>query len=171
MTSLVVARAIMDSGSQRTYVTSLVRGQLNLPTIRRESLQIRTFRATEAQNASCDIVELDVVAEGNETLRLTALVVPFICNPLTSQPINYAAQSYDHFIGLELADSAETSDVLENDMLIGSDLYWKLVTGQVVRGDSGPTAIHTNVGWILSGLANHLEVAVNLTFASAHMNK
>ena len=48
-----------------------------------------------------------------------ALVVPFICNPLTSQPINYAAQSYDHLIGLELADSAETSDVLEIDMLIG----------------------------------------------------
>ena len=45
-TSLVVARAIKDSGSQRTYVTSRIRSRLNLPTIRRESLQIRTFRAT-----------------------------------------------------------------------------------------------------------------------------
>ena len=57
-------------------MTSRIRGQLNLPMIRRELLQIRTFGATEAQNASCDVVELDVVPEGNETLRLTALVCP-----------------------------------------------------------------------------------------------
>lgn len=164
----LVARAIMDSGSQRTYVTSHLRDQLNLPTIRKESLRIKTFGAAEAQNTSCDVVELGVVTEENEMLKLTALVVPFICNPLTSQPINYAAQSYDHLIGLKLADSAETSDVLEIDLLIGSDSYWKMVTGRVVRGDSGPTAIHTRV---VSGPADHLEVAVNLTFASAHALK
>ena len=56
-------------------------------------------------------------------------------------------------------------------MLIGSDSYWSLVTGQVIRGDSGPTAIHTKVGWILSGPANHLEVAVNLALASTHTLK
>ena len=43
--------------------------------------------------------------------------------------------------------------------------------GQVIRGDSGPTAIHTKVGWILSGPANHLEVAVNLALASTHTLK
>ena len=67
---------------------------------------------------------------------------------------------------MELADSAEVSDVLEIDILIGSDSYWSQLTEQVIRGDSGPTAIHTKVGWILSGPANHLEVAVNLALAS-----
>ena len=43
--------------------------------------------------------------------------------------------------------------------------------GQVIRGDSGPTAIHTKVGWILSGPANHLEVAVNLALASTYTLK
>ena len=161
----------MDSGSQRTYVTSRIRDQLNLPSVGAESLRIKTFGATETQNTPCDIVELGVNIEENETLKLTALVVPFICNPLTSQPINFSGQSYDHLIGLELADSAEVSDVLEIDMLIGSDSYWSLVTGQVIRGDSGPTAIHTKVGWILSGPANHLEVAVNLALASTHTLK
>jgi len=74
-------------------------------------------------------------------------------------------------IGLELADFAESSDVLEIDVLIGSDSYWDLVTGQVIRGDSGPTAIHTKVGWILSGPTDHMEVAVNLTLTSAHTLK
>jgi len=161
----------MDSGSQRTYVTARVRDKLNLPRRGTESLQIKTFGATEAQNASCDIVELGVSVSGSESLKLKALVVPFICNPLSSQPINLSGQSYDHLIGLELADFAESSDVLEIDVLIGSDSYWDLVTGQVIRGDSGPTAIHTKVGWILSGPTDHMEVAVNLTLTSAHTLK
>ena len=164
----LVARGIMDSGSQQTYVTSRLCDQLNLPIMRTESLQIKTFGATVTQSTSCDLIELGVRVEGNETLNLSALVVPFICNPLTSQPINYSKQSYDHLISLELADSAEASDVLEIDMLIG---YWDLVTGQVIRGDSGPTAIHMKVGWILSGPANHLEVSVNLAVASMHILK
>jgi hypothetical protein len=109
--------------------------------------------------------------EGNETLQLTALVVPSICNPLTSQPITSSGTSYDHLIGLELADSADISDALEVDVLIGSDWYWRLATGQVIRGDVGPTAIHTKVGWILSGPADHLDVAVNLILTSTHTLK
>ena len=34
--------------------------------------------------------------------------------------------------------------------MIGSDHYWQLVTGKVIQGESGPTAIHTHLGWVLS---------------------
>ena len=37
------------------------------------------------------------------------------------------------------------------DILIGSDQYWQLVTGEVVKGKSGPTAMNTKLGWVLSG--------------------
>ena len=53
--------------------------------------------------------------------------------------------------GIELADSADIGDVLEVDMLIGSDFYWSLVTGRVRWGRIGPMAVHTKIGWILSG--------------------
>jgi len=36
-------------------------------------------------------------------------------------------------------------------MLVGSDLYWQLTTGEVVRGQTGPVAINTKLGWVLSG--------------------
>lgn len=36
-------------------------------------------------------------------------------------------------------------------ILIGSDYYWDIVTGKVIRGESGPTAINSNFGWLLSG--------------------
>ena len=96
------------------------------------------------------------------------LVLPFICNLLVSQPINYARDHYDHLLGIELADSADIGDVLEVDMLIGSDLYWSLVTRRVRRGRSGPMGVHTRIGWILSGPVDRQEVSVNLTLTATH---
>lgn len=37
------------------------------------------------------------------------------------------------------------------DVLIGSDYYRQFTTGKVLHGDSGPVAIHTRLGWVLSG--------------------
>ena len=42
-------------------------------------------------------------------------------------------------------------------MLIGSDHYWKITTGEVVRGDSGPAAICTCLGSVLSGPTHCLD--------------
>ena len=119
----------------------------------------------------CDVVQLAVKTKDHATLKITALVVPVICNPLTSQPIRRTQECYDHLTGLELADSAGASDNLEVDILIGSDWYWNLATGRVIRGRSGPIAIHTKVGWVLSGPTTHQEVTVNLTLTSTHALK
>ena len=97
-------------------------------------------------------------------------MVPFVCSPLTSQPIDASGEAYEHLVGLELADSANSSDVLEVDVLVGSDWYWSLVTGRVIKGKTGPIAIHTKVGWILSGPASS-QATVNLTLTSAHTLK
>ena len=70
-----------------------------------------------------------------------------------------------------LADSADISDALVIDVQIGSDLYWSRVTGRIIRGDSGLTAIHTKVGWVLFGPVNQQEVTVNHSLVSAHTLK
>ena len=36
-------------------------------------------------------------------------------------------------------------------VLIGADYYWEIVTGRICRGGSGPIAIETKLGWVLSG--------------------
>ena len=36
-------------------------------------------------------------------------------------------------------------------MLIGLDSYWSFVTRKVRRGEAGPIAISTQLGWVLSG--------------------
>ena len=42
-------------------------------------------------------------------------------------------------------------DNVEVDILVESDQYLSLVSGRVVRGEHGPTAIETKLGWVLSG--------------------
>ena len=37
------------------------------------------------------------------------------------------------------------------DILIGSDFYFEILTGEVLRGDSGPVAVNSNFGWVVSG--------------------
>ena len=131
-------------------------------------MHIKTSGSSEGHDATCEAVDLGLVTRDGEALKLTALVVPFICNPLTSQPINYARGHYDHLLGIDLADSADVGDVLEVGMLIGSDFYWSLVTGSVRWGRNGPMAVHTKIGWILSGPVDQQEVSVNLTLAATH---
>ena len=41
------------------------------------------------------------------------------------------------------------------DVLIGSDYYRALVTGEVLRTNGGPTAVSSKLGWLLSGLIRH----------------
>ena len=94
--------------------------------------------------------------------------MPFICYPLTSQPISLSGETYEHLIDLELVDSADMNDVLQVDVLVGSDLYWTLVTGEVRRGPSGPMDIRTRIGWILSGPVDAKETNANLTLTNTH---
>ena len=170
--TVTIARAILDSGSQKSYVSSRVKETLRLPVKCTEALCIRTFGSSKERIEECEIVEVGLHTDDGQILKLSAVVVPFICDPLTSQPINHSERHYCHLSGLKLADSANLDDTLAIDALIGSDFYWKLVTGRIVRGSSGPTALHTRVGWVLSGPVQHQSISVNLTtVSSAHALK
>ena len=62
--------------------------------------------------------------------------------------------------------------MMEVDVLIGSDHYWELATGEVRRGDSGPVAIKTRLGWVLSGMmpasSQHQPSSASLSLISTH---
>ena len=142
-TSSLEVRAILDLGSQRSYVTVRVQEALNMRKVRSESMIIKTFGSENRR--TCDIVELGIVTKNGEPLTLSAVVVPHICDPVRMQPISSFKNAYEHLSGLELADLGSVTGELEIDVLIGSDHYWRLVTGRVSRGVSGPTALETRL--------------------------
>ena len=93
---------------------------------------------------------LSIKGGGHQELQLFA--VPVICRPLAVQQIDLCATRYKHLSDLDLADHSADDSPMAVDLLIGLDFYWDLVTGKVRRGESGPAAIHTRFGWVLSGV-------------------
>ena len=144
-TSSLEVRAILDLRSQRSYVTVCVQEALNMRKVRSESMIIKTFGLEGENKGTCDIVELGIVTKNGEPLTLSAVVVPHICHPVRMQPISSFKNAYEHPSELELADLGGITGELEIDVLIGSDHYWRLVTGRVSRGVSGPTTVKTRL--------------------------
>ena len=50
-----------------------------------------------------------------------------------------------------LADPCTDTSPGDIDLLIGADLYWKVVTGKTILLKNGPMAVESLFGWILSG--------------------
>ena len=103
-------------------------------------------------------------------MSLSLYVMPTICEPLVGQPIAACLENHPHLRGLELADFSTSESNLPVDVLIGSDYYWELVTGSVCKGASGPTAVHTKMGWVLSGPSSHRELdQCNMNLSVTHV--
>ena len=164
-----IVRIILDSGSQRSYVTEMVRKNLALHTEQAETIVMKTFGCHEKVQI-CDVVKLAIKTATGTDLVLPFLVVPSICEPIAGQPITLARDTYPHLFGLNLADDSGRSESLAISILIGADHYWKLATGRVRRGKTGPTAIETVLGWVLSGPVPGItfgETSTNLISAHA----
>ena len=144
-------RLMLDGGSQRSYITQRVRDALGLLPDRVEQVQIKTFGSDTTTMQTVEMVRVGIPLKNGTTVKLMLSTVPLICEPLSCQPIAYTKEKYRHLSDLNLADFSRVGDDLQVDALIGSDHYWQLVTGQVIRGQSGPTAIDTHLGWVLSG--------------------
>ena len=109
---------------------------------------------TENRKQSCEVVKLRLKNHDNEEVEISALNYPTICSPLPSK----VKVDYPHLGGLQLADSLDDS-YGTIDILIGTDHYWDVVTGETVRGDSGPTAVSSKFGWLLSGALRESVIA------------
>ena len=146
-------RVLLDSGSQKTYISQRVCDRLHLPIVGKEKIQIKTFGNTESTLQECDVVQVCLECPDGLKMFLNGYSVPIICSPITSQHIGFAQSYYPHLRKLPLADFANGDEPLEVDILLGSDYYWSLVIGQPVRGESnrGPTAVKTRLGYVLNG--------------------
>ena len=164
-------RILFDSGSQRSYMTKHARNKLNLSAVKTEKLLIKTFGQENEQLKECDVVEFCVKGLGvdSSTVQMTAHVVPLICSPLKDQSIQLAQQCYEHLVDLELADCPVVDCGSEVDILIGNDIYWCFFTGDLKRGEFGPVAMKTTLGWVLSGpLPKELSSESEVNLATCH---
>ena len=143
----VPVRILFDNGSQLSYVTERLQRQLNLKSTRVEKLHLNTFGHDGYKTQTCAIVKLHLQGlHQGETIGLSAMTSPSICSPL---PSTIRVDSYPHLQGLQLADECDPPR-REVDVLVGSNFYWNIVTGDVVR-------VSSKLGWLLSGPIDSCE--------------
>ena len=164
------ARLILDSGSQKSYISADLRNELKLPSERSVTLSIKTFGSETERMQTCDAVELGLKTKLGLDLELTLYVVPFICEPLSGQPTDIAVERFKYLSGLDLADP-DDSDNLPISILIGADYYWRVVTGRIIHGRVGPTAVQTKFGCVLSGPVTGLHGSATMNTLCSHVLK
>ena len=96
-------------------------------------MTIFTFGSTQERSQHCSCVRLNFELRNGRTKQLLLYTVPRICEALSTHPIPPSHGQLDHLKDLHLADCSSGSSELEIDILVGSDQYWDLVTGETGR--------------------------------------
>ena len=148
----VQIRAIFDTGSQQSYVTRNIKEALDLKPSETKAITVMTFGCKEQTDQVCDVVKIGVETRDGKGQEMELFAVPLICQPLTTRPIDLNASCCQHLSGLDMADVPDHEEGMSINLLIGLDYYWNFVTGKTRHGQEGPVAIHSKVGWMLSGV-------------------
>ena len=162
-------RLLFDSGSQQTYISPEAKKLLKLETIDKKTVSIKSFGNGKSEKV-LELVEFEVISKTGEKILVKALVSD-ICLPIENQPIEVAVKSYSHLQGIELADSNLYNSPLKIDILIGCKDYWRFVGSNQIKGTSGPVAVETKLGFILSGPVNENSGGSKTSVFSTHTMK
>lgn len=145
----LLVNLLFDGGSQRSYVTEDVKQKLQLNAEKTELLNLNTFGSEKSERKRCSLVNLNVeVGVDEPPVKISALSYPSICSPINAR---VDLSDYPHLQGLKLADASLGNRSKRIDVLIGADSYYDLVTGDVRKGNSGPVAVSSKLGWLLAG--------------------
>ena len=112
-------RAVLDTGSQRSYITERAKKALKLKPEDEQRMSIMTFGAQKGKELNCEVVRIRMQLRNGLNQELKLFVVPQICEPLTAQPINICTEKFDHLCQLDMADSSDGKTVVDIELLIG----------------------------------------------------
>ncbi|XP_064466296.1 uncharacterized protein LOC135377646 [Ornithodoros turicata] len=145
-------RAMLDGGSQRTFIKESLSHELQCEPVGEEALSIFSFGCTPLKK-TCRRVKVwlrsqyrrqDTCVEALETPEISANLMP-------SPDANVTRVLNEK--GMEVADAAVfgTTCKPEVQILIGSDYYWAVVTGESQRISEKLFAVNTIFGWTVQG--------------------
>lgn len=145
----VVVRALLDQGSEMTFITERLSQELRL---RRFRMRI-TISAVGGVNAGtcrhAARIQISSLHESHLAFKTTASILKSLTKYSAASTCSLI--NWSHLADLTLADpdplNADTIDIL-----IGADLYGELMLDGIQKGIRGePSAQNTILGWVLSG--------------------
>ncbi|XP_029166513.1 uncharacterized protein LOC114937263 [Nylanderia fulva] len=164
----VKVRALLDSGSEASFVSERVAQQLQLRrrrvNVTVSGLQgVTTGRVTHA-------VSLMIGSELSSTLRIaipTALVMSKL-TPFTPGKQVHKGH-WPHLRGIQLADPNYDKPA-SVDAVLGADVYGMLIESGVKHGQPGEPYAHSTVfGWVLMSAIGHTNYPPGIDIASHHV--
>ena len=145
----IIARALLDQGSEITFITEQIVQTLKL---RRLKLPISISAVGGVDAGTCRYaaqIQLSPSDASYPILTSTASIMKSLTK--YTPPLINSTSDWRHLADLALADPNPTSsDPI--DIIIGADLYSEIILDGVRKGERGqPIAQNTILGWILSG--------------------
>lgn len=142
----LMVRALIDTGSHRSYILKSTASRLGYGPKRKERLIHCLFGGAENANIH-DCFDI-TVSKGSYTCNFEVLDQLVICNDIPS--VFYGPWSKElNKEGIEISDKDETSAPIE--LLIGADVAGRLYTGDRVVLPCGLIAVETVLGWTVMG--------------------
>ena len=122
-----LVRILLDSGSQRTYVTENLAEKLHLQRESDEEIKIVTFGSDKPKTLKTVQTKLRMKLNNDQYIDITANIVPVISGTVQRKALTFSSsENLDHLIkSLDLADTipleTESSQV---ELLVGNDYYY-----------------------------------------------
>ena len=165
-------KILLDSCSQQTYIIERVASALNLKPLRQVNMVIKAFGNNNEKNMRLNEYRVCLRSINNDTsFYFKVLAVPTLCSPIGGQRIELAVDQHPFLKKLQLADN-EKCDNKNVDLLIGADVYWQIVTGEIKKDDnSGLIAINSVLGWLISGPIKSENQSSSVNVTTSHVMK
>ncbi|XP_073955010.1 uncharacterized protein [Choristoneura fumiferana] len=137
-------RVLLDSGSQRSYITEKMAKKLKLDIEEECRLSVYTFGADHPIEYDSSLVKVHISSRTDDKLTVYANMVPLICHQIP----------YYHKIdGLHrkiiLADDGSLGERV--DILIGNDYYFSLIGTKKITIQENLHLVDSRLGWIITG--------------------
>lgn len=146
-------RLLLDTGSQRTYITKELAEKLLLPITGSETLTVYTFSASKPRELHTPVTELWLLTNDGSSLHLRVNVVPKITGNL--QRAYFNPEKFSHLLkDIPLADSVpSTKETANIELLLGNDYYCDIFSGDIAMKAVSPrlNLMESKLGWILTG--------------------
>ena len=92
----VTTRLLLDTGSQRTYITNELAEKLQLPITGSETLTVYTFSASKPRELHTTVTELQLLTKNGSPLHLRVNVVPKMTGNL--QRAYFNPEKFNHLL-------------------------------------------------------------------------
>ncbi|XP_045167522.2 uncharacterized protein LOC123530814 [Mercenaria mercenaria] len=159
-------RILLDSGSQRTYITERLATSLNLKRTNEQEIRLVTFGSDKSKVIKTMSTKLNVRLKDGHDYTITANIVPTITGSIQRKPVRISDR--DNFRSLiknlSLADDIPTEEYTDSiELLLGNDYYLDIVLRHKIEIQPGLYLLSSKLGWILSGRTNEIDDNVSDT--------